>query len=395
MNSDLVPFPLERLLSLPIVEQFPGIRPAVAQLDGPGGTLVHRAVSTAMRQYLTGAHFGGAWPDTPHGLRNRMIVEWASGRIRTLIGAAGGTVTFGSNMTALTILFVRSIAPELRAGDEIICTQLDHTSNVAPWLAAARETNAVVRMATLSPTGELEAATVVAMITPRTRWIAVTGGSNALGSAPDVAAICAVARTAGVRTFVDGVQAVAHRDVNVDTWQCDAFVTSPDKWYGPHGGVLWTRDEPPVRYPAELARSYSVGLQPGTVNIEAVLGAGVAADVLLGWDLPAVFGHGRRLRRLLVDGLHKIEQVRVLGPPSDAPSIPIVTFQVPGRPAADVARALAAGGVTVCHGTFSAEAALRAVSPQEPRAVRAGIARYTTREEIRTLVQSVAAFATS
>lgn len=395
MTIDLVPASLLHLLSLPIAEQFPGLRPSVAHLDGPGGTLVHRGVSTAMHQYLAHADFSDARPGAPTSRRNRMVAEWAGDRIRRLIGATGGTVSFGSNMTTLTVLFVRSLAPQIRPGDEIICTTLDHSANVAPWMTLAGETRARIRTALVSDTGELEAASVTGLITPRTRWIAVTAASNALGSAPDIAAICTAARAAGVRTFVDGVQAVAHREVQVDRWQCDAFVTSSDKWYGPHGGVMWIGDQVQRSSRPEPAPAATPGLQLGTVNIEAVLGAGLAAEVMLGWDRPAVFGHGRRLRRLLVDELRLIDGVRVLGPPPDSPSVPVVTFQVPGRAAELVARALGEEGVHVRHGTFSAEKALRAVSPHEPEAVRAGIVRYTTRDDIRLLIRSLERFVSS
>ncbi|MFG3715916.1 aminotransferase class V-fold PLP-dependent enzyme [Micromonospora sp. NPDC047730] len=382
--GELDALPLTALVTRPVTEQFPDLRPGAARFDAPAGTLVHHAVRDVMTRYPARAGADVAHP------RSRTVLDWAAGRFRTLIGAPGGIVSFGADMTSLTEKFVRSVAPALRPGDEVMCTALDHAANVDPWRESARRQGAVVRVADLSPSGELTVDAVTEQLSPRTRWVAVTAGSNVLGSAPDIPAICAAARSTGARIFVDGVQAPAHRFVDVAAWGCDAFVTSADKWYGPRCGVLWNRDGRPRSVVARTTDRPGVARGPG---IEAVLAAGVAAEVLLRWDRSAVFRHGERLANLLARGLRMIDGVRVLGRPDGRSPIPIVSFQVVGRSAAEVAAVLAAEGITVGHGTFGAEPALRAVSPDAPESLRAGVARYTTRDDVRALLGGVAAIA--
>jgi selenocysteine lyase/cysteine desulfurase len=381
-----LPVPLASLLSRPMTEQFPGLRSGTSRFDGPGGALTHRAVSAAMVRYLAGPDVADPAGQHPAAVQSRGIVEWAGARFRALIGAAGGPVSFGANMSTLTILFLRELAPRLGPGDEIVCTTLDHAANVDPWIALARERGAVVRLARTSVTGELPVESISEHLTSRTRWVAVTGGSNVLGTAPDISAICAAARSVGARTFVDGVQMLAHRAVDVTGWGCDAFVTSADKWYGPHCGVLWTSDEVAALLIPRAGRSYT-----GTTNVEAVLGTGVAAEVLLGWDRQTVFRHGLRLTAMLIEELRAITGVRVLGPGPEDPRIPIVAFQLDGRTAAAVVHHLVIRGVSVSHGDFSARAALTSVAPGRPEAVRAGILRYTSRQDVRALVTAVEA----
>ncbi|MGK5675764.1 aminotransferase class V-fold PLP-dependent enzyme [Micromonospora sp. URMC 106] len=385
--GELGALPLTALVTRPVTEQFPDLRPGVARFDAPAGTLVHHAVRDVLTRYP--ARAGESSADVAHP-RSRTVLDWAAGRFRALIGARGGVVSFGADMTSLTEGFVRSVAPALRPGDEVMCTALDHAANVDPWRESAVRQGAVVRVADLSPSGELTVDAVTEQLSPRTRWIAVTAGSNVLGSAPDIPAICAAARSTGARIFVDGVQAPAHRFVDVAAWGCDAFVTSADKWYGPRCGVLWNRDG---RLGSAVVRTAD---RPGAEHgpgIEVVLAAGVAAEVLLNWDRPAVFRHGERLANLLARGLRMIDGVRVLGRPDGRSPIPIVSFQVVGRSAADVAAILAEEGIAVGHGTFGAEAALRAVSPDVPESLRAGVARYTTRDDVRALLGGVAAIA--
>ncbi|WP_225821752.1 aminotransferase class V-fold PLP-dependent enzyme [Streptomyces naphthomycinicus] len=386
--------PLSELLALPLPEQFPGLRAGSARFDGPGGTLTHVAVRDAITAYLGGEHVAndhGAFPASQYSTR---VAEWAAERFRALIAAEDGEVVFGANMTTLTSTFLHGLAEHIGPGDELVVTELDHEANVAPWRALAAARGATVRVARMTEGGALPVESVREQLGDRTRWVAVTAASNALGTVPDLPGICAAAHAVGARVYADGVQIVAHRPVEVSAWGCDAFVTSPYKWYGAHCGALWLSDSvaAEVRVPGQTP---SAGDRPGerlalgTTNFEAVLGAGVAAEVLMGWDRKQLADTELDLTEGLVTGLTADPRVTLLGPAAGAERSGVVTFQVAGRSAESVAEDLARAGVSVWHGTFYASSAMRAVSPAEPDAVRAGISAYTTAEDVARLVDAV------
>lgn len=395
---DLLADPPAVLAGRPLPAQFPGLRGGERRFDGPGGTLVHGAVRDAVSAYLGSslvANDHGGFPASDFSDR---LVDWATDRVRTLLGTRAGRVVFGANMTTLTTMFTRALADTLRPGDDIVCTELDHEANIVPWQALARARGARVRLARLPASGVLPTAAVTDLLGPATRWVAVTAASNALGTVPDLPAVVAAAHAVGARVFVDGVQAVAHRPVNLDDLGADAFVTSAYKWYGPHCAALWLSETltEELRLPEQVPSADTTlpgRLQLGTTGFEAVLGTGVAAEILLHWDRDLLQERERKLTGLLLDGLAAIRGVRLLGPGAGDDRVPVVSFQLAGRTAAEVAAALAAVGVCVWHGAFYASAALRAVAPDAPEAVRAGIARYTTEDDVTALCRAVATVA--
>jgi cysteine desulfurase family protein (TIGR01976 family) len=401
MNTEadgLLPASFPELLARPLAEQFPGLRPGTARFDGPGGTLVHAAVRDAMAAYLGSEHVANDHGAFPASAYSDTLVRWSADRVRALLGTPGGQVVYGANMTTLTTMFLRALAGTLQPGDEIICTELDHEANVAPWRALAAAREVVVRTAPIAPSGELPTDSLIELITPRTRWVAVTAASNALGTVPHLPAISAAAHAVGARVYMDGVQAVAHRQVDLPAWGCDAFVTSPYKWYGPHCGVLWLSDEVaqsltlPEQVPSAGA-DLPGRIELGTTNFEAVLGTGVAAEVLLHWDRSALLDVEQKLTELLIAELAAMPEVRLLGPGPGPGRVPVVTFQIAGVPAEAVATCLARVGVSVWHGTFYAAPAIRALSPDRPEAVRAGLASYTTQDDVETLIRAITAVA--
>ncbi|NYI95207.1 cysteine desulfurase family protein (TIGR01976 family) [Streptomonospora nanhaiensis] len=382
--DDVLPRPLADYLARPLTAQFPGRRPGQARFDGPAGTLVHAAVADAVAGYLAGpavSNDGGAYPAGRH---SDALAAWARAAVRRLLGAPGGHVVFGPNMTTLTALFVRAAAEHVRPGDEIVCTELDHEANVAPWRAMARRRGAVVRTARLEE-GALPASAVADVLSARTRWVAVSAASNALGATPDLAAVCAAAHRVGARVFVDAVQAVPHRAVDAAAWGADAVVASAYKFYGPHAGVLWIADEAaePLRLaeqPSSAGDDLPGRLEPGTLAFEQLLGTAVAAEVLLGWDRAAVAEREAALARDLAQVLEAAPGVRRLTPGGDR--VPVEVFFLPGMPAAEAAEAFAERGVSLTHGRFYAPGPLGAVAPGLPAALRAGVACYTTGEDV-------------
>src|SRR2546423_7818934 len=136
--------------------------------------------------------------------------------VSTLLGADPDGIVFGANMTTLNFALTRALARDWSAGDEIVGTRLDHDANVTPWRLAAADRGAVVRLAEFdATTGRLDPDAVVALVRPRTRWVAITGAANALGTIPDLAPVIAAAHAAGARVLVDGVHLVPHVRVDV------------------------------------------------------------------------------------------------------------------------------------------------------------------------------------
>ncbi|PSK92349.1 cysteine desulfurase family protein (TIGR01976 family) [Murinocardiopsis flavida] len=393
--DDLLPRPLDDYLDRPTAGQFPGLRRGTSRFDGPGGTLVHAAVRDAIAAYLDGplvANDHGMFPASRH---SDELVAWARSRVGALLGARGGHVLFGPNMTTLTAAFVRAAGAALGPGDEIVRTELDHEANISPWQAMAVGRGAVVRTARLRG-GVLPTESVTGILGPRTRWVAVTAASNAVGVIPDIARIAAAAHAVGARVFVDAVQAVPHLEIDSEAWSADAVVTSAYKWYGPHAGAMWVRDDTatglalPEQVPS-AGLDLPDRLESGTTAFESVLGTGVAAELLLRWDRAAVAAREGLLWDELVTALDQDPDVRLLSPARGARRVPVVAFQVLGVPAEKVAARLAEVGVSVTHGGFYASDAIRALSPEDSEAVRAGIACYTTREDVHALIDGVRA----
>src|SRR5262249_3225476 len=153
-------------------------------------------------------------------------------------------VVFGANMTSLTFALSRSLARTWRPGDEVLVTRLDHDANVSPWALAARDAGATVRFVEIRPEDcTLDLDDLRSKPTERTRLVALTCASNAVGTMPDVAVVCRLAHEAGALAFLDAVHYAPHGVIDVKAWGCDFLACSAYKFFGPHVGVLWGRRE--------------------------------------------------------------------------------------------------------------------------------------------------------
>src|SRR4051795_10606071 len=295
-------------------ERFPGLTDGWARLDGPAGTQMVDAAIAAMGDFMRsgeGANHGGVFRAAEATDELTRAAREAVGRF---LGGTPDTVAFGPSMTALTMRFSATVGRTLTAGDEIVCTRLDHDANVAPWLIAAERAGATIRFADPEPeTLELPASAVEAVLTDRTRWIAVTAASNAVGTVPDLPGIVAAAHAAGARVYVDAVHAAPHRALDVEALGCDALACSAYKWFGPHVGILWGRPEvlEPMRpdklrpSPDELPDRFELG----TLPFEALAGVRAAAEFMLSLDRDALRAHEEALLGQALEGLSGLEGV--------------------------------------------------------------------------------------
>src|SRR5579863_1583889 len=185
--------------------EFPGLPDGVVALDGAAGTLVPEPVIDAVADALrfSMANLGGAFAGSG---RSGQTEDEARAAIADLVGGDPGGVVFGPNMTTLTFRFADALARAWGPGDEVVVTSLDHDANVRPWILAGERAGATVRFAQFDvDSGELPTAAFEEVISERTRLVAVTAASNAIGTRPDVRAITRLAHAAGALTYIDGV----------------------------------------------------------------------------------------------------------------------------------------------------------------------------------------------
>src|SRR3954462_4354682 len=375
-------------------EHFPGLADATwTRLDGPAGTQMVDSAIEAMAAWMRsgrGANQGGVFAAAN---ATDELVETARASVGALLGAPPSEVVFGFSMTALTMAFAGAVGRTLQPGDEIVCSRLDHDANVAPWVIHAERNGATVRFAEPDPeTLELPASAVEAVLTDRTRWVAVTHASNAGGTVPDLPGIVEAAHAAGARVCVDAVHAAPHRPLDVEALGCDALACSAYKWFGPHTAVLWGRAEvlEPLRpdklrpSPDELPDRFELG----TLPFESLAGVKAAAEFMLSLDRDALRAHEDALLHQMLDGLRAIDGVTVHGAAQDR--APTVMFTVDGRPSVEVARALAAEQVAVWHGNYYALELARHLGVERDGAVRAGAVAYTDEEDVRRLLDVMA-----
>jgi cysteine desulfurase family protein (TIGR01976 family) len=363
-----------------------------ARFDGPAGTQVVDSAIEASSAWQRSGNNANSHGHFAAAEACDALVFDVQGTLGRLLGADPGGFVFGPSTTANVFSLSRAIGRDLRRGDEIVCTRLDHDSNVSPWLQVADDTGAHVKLVEFDvDAGRLPVTAIADALTDHTRWVAVTGASNAVGTMPDIAAITAAAHAAGAKVVIDGVHLTPHAPVDIAGIGCDVYSTSSYKWYGPHAGITWI--EPAL---LERLRAYKVRPAPdagpgkfmlGTPSYEGIAAIGAAAEFLLSIGMEAIAAHERELFAPLLDALVSDERITVYGPRDLERRAPTVAFNVAGRSAADVARALAAEQIAVWDGNYYALEAMSSFGVDG--AVRAGIAVYVSPADVDRLIGAV------
>jgi cysteine desulfurase family protein (TIGR01976 family) len=374
--------------------RFPGLSDGWARLDAPGGSQPVDSAIEAIADFMrSGAESnqGGAFRASEQV--DSLMLE-ARATIGELFGGDPRGVAFGPSMTTLTLAFSAAVGRTLGPGDEIVCTVLDHDANVGPWLIAAERAGATVKFAEPPDrdTLELPASAVEAVLTDRTRWVAVTGASNAMGSMPDLADIVASAHDAGARVYVDAVHLAPHRQIDVTSWDVDALASSAYKWFGPHGSILWARPELLEELRPDKLRPSSDEIpfrwETGTPAFEALAGIVAAARYVMELGFESVREHEDGLLRRMLDGLSSIDGVTIYGSPRNR--TPTAMFNVAGRTPTEVAESLAADQIAVWDGNYYALELSRFLGLEPEGAVRAGLVHYNDESDVDRLLESVA-----
>jgi cysteine desulfurase family protein (TIGR01976 family) len=381
----------------------------VAYFDGPGGTQVPREVVESVANYLYHHNANTHWA-YPTSAETDEAIAQARQALADFLNAAPSEIVYGANMTTLTFHLARALGRQWEAGDEVVVTELDHHGNVAPWQALERERGITVRMVRMIPeTGQLDWQDLERKIGAKTRLVAMGAASNALGTISDVRRAGEMAHAAGALIFVDAVHYAPHILTDVRALNCDFLACSAYKFYGPHIGVLYGKQELlqsvdfPKLIPAPDAAPERA--ETGTQNHEGIVGAAAAVDFLASLaagatrreSLNAAFDGLHAAHQALVkqlwDGLAGIHGVTIYGPPPTAHRTPTVSFTVTNVPSSKVAAGLAERGVFVSHGDFYAATIIQRLGLGDEGLVRAGCACYSTAQEISRLIDGVRAVA--
>ena len=383
-------------------------------LDNPAGTQVPRAVMRAVTDYYMtmNANSGGVFATSR---RNDDMAQRTREHMADFLNASGASeIVIGPNMTTLSFSLSRSIAQTLAPGDEIVLTRMDHDANIAPWALVAGEKGLTVRWVDIRKADcTLDMDSLESALSERTRVVATVHASNAVGTINPVQQIAGMAHAVGALHIVDAVQSAPHVPLDVAEIGCDFLLCSSYKFYGPHLGIMWGRqdllDSLPVSKvrPAKDAAPYR--WENGTPSYETWNGllaclehwenigqafgdAGSRGDESrrrrLVRGMQAVNAYEQKLVGALIDGLLALPGVEVAGITDGArlnQRVPTVALVKEGHAPDEIARYLANKHIYVWSGDYYAVEIMQRIN--KPRGmVRIGIGQYNTLDEINKLL---------
>ena len=381
---------------------FPSLNTGLAFFDGPGGSQVPTVVGDAIAQAIT-KPISNRNVITESEKNAEEIVIGFRKAVADLIDVDPRGVVYGRSWTQLVYDFSRTLAKNWQEGDEIVVSRLDHDSNIRPWIQAAEAVGATVRWAEFDPkTSELEVAAVEAVLSPKTKLVAVTGAGNTIGTRPDLKSIGTAVHKIGALFFVDGVHLTPHTVISVKDIGADFFGFSFYKLMGPHCAAL-------AASPALLETLNNDKLLPatnvvperfefGTLPYELMAGCSAAIDFIA----EMAPGDGKTRREKIVNSMNSLEKYEdelmeyLESSVAALPGVtlygrakhrtPTIYFSFEGHNNADIYKALALKKVNVPASNFYALEVSRKLGLGDLGALRAGLAPYSIREDIDRLV---------
>jgi cysteine desulfurase family protein (TIGR01976 family) len=402
-------------------EQFPSLKLQVngrtaAFLDAPAGTQVPKQVIDAIQNYLmnSNANTCGAFETSR---RNDAMIASTRVAMADFFNCHPDEVVFGQNMTTITFALARAIARELKPGDEIVVTTLDHDANVAPW-RALEEKGVVIRQVDIREEDcTLDMDDLRGKITPKTKVVAVGYASNMVGTINPVAEITKLAHSAGALMFVDAVHYAPHGPIDVKALDCDFLVCSPYKFFGPHMGTLYGKREHLQRFKPYKVRP-ATDTSPdcwetGTQVQELIAGIAAAVDYIA--ELGRHCDPGAKSRReallaayrathhyetelftRLLQGLQSVPGVRIFGitdPQRFNERCSTLSLRLGNHHPTEMAKFLGDRGIFTWDGNFYAlNLSERLGVEKQGGVLRVGLVHYNTAEEIDRLLASLREF---
>lgn len=362
-------------------------------------TVVIEKVDELMRHYNANIHRG------VHHLSGRMtdMYEEARERVRQFLGAEHREeIIFTSGATASINLVAHAWSERyLKAGDNIVVSEMEHHSNIVPWQLASMRHGAELRMLPFDESGELCMEQLDSLIDERTRLVAVTEASNTLGTCPDLDSIIAKAHAVGAVVMVDGCQGIVHGGGRVAERGYDFYALSGHKLYAPTGiGVLYGRKElleamPPfmgggdmvdkVTFAKTTYAPLPLKYEAGTSNFIGAVALGTAIDYVNSIGMAAIEEHEQMLLQVATERLEQIDGLRIYG--KAAHKCPLVSFTVDGTHPYDVGMILDKLGIAIRTGHHCAEPVMTHYGVTGM--CRASIGMYNTLEEVETLAKGI------
>lgn len=393
--------------------------------DNPAGTQVPRQVIDRTVDVLVNrnANLGGYFATA---IAAGALVDDAHQAMADFYNARNAReIVFGQNMTTLTLHMSRCLGRQFRKGDEIVLSRMDHDANVAPWLLLAEDRGLIVRWMDFDPdTYEFPEDALTRVLSEKTRLLALGLASNCTGTINDVKRFAAQARAAGALVYVDAVQYAPHCGIDVQDIGCDFLVSSAYKFFGPHQGILWGREEILGQTSGYKVRPAGDDLphrfETGTLSHEGMAGTLGAIEYLEGYgEKPGSSGktyshmNGRAaaIHRAfdvftdweqavcgqLIDSLRSIRGLKIRGITSGNAMhrrVPTVSFTLEDKHPAEIARSLASENIFVWSGhNYAVEPVARLGLMDSGGVLRVGLAHYNTPAEVDRLAASVSRLA--
>jgi cysteine desulfurase family protein (TIGR01976 family) len=402
-------------------EQFPSLQlqvdgRAAAFLDGPAGTQVPKQVIEAIQNYFLNANANtcGAFETSR---RNDAMIAATRAALADFLNCDPSEVVFGQNMTTITFALARAIGRELKAGDEIVVTTLDHDANVAAW-RALEEKGVVIRQVDIREEDcTLDLDDLKRKMTTKTKLVAVGYASNMVGTINPIAEITKLAHGAGALMFVDAVHYAPHGLIDVKALDCDFLACSPYKFFGPHMGTLYGKQEHLRRFTPYKVRPATDAIpdcwETGTQVQELIAGIGAAVDYIAGvgkhYDsnaktrreaLQAAYRttvpYERTLLTKLLEGLQSIREVKVYGitePKRFGERCSTISLRMGEHHPTEIAKFLGDRGIFTWDGNFYAmNLSERLGVEQKGGVLRIGLVHYNTADEVERLLKALREF---
>jgi cysteine desulfurase family protein (TIGR01976 family) len=401
--SDLMPFDTDIIRQgFPALTRTIDDRP-VAYLDGPGGTQMHGSAIDAMAGFMErgGSNLHGAFATSRE---TDQVVDSARKAVADLFGSEANEIVFGQNMTSLTYGMSRALSRTWNPGDNIVITRLDHDANVSPWMQAASDASVDLRFIDFTPDEgcELDLEALEMILDSRTRLVAFTHASNAVGTVTQVADIVQAAHDVGALTYVDAVHHTPHGLVDVKESGTDFLVASAYKWFGPHTGCLFGKarlletlepyklrpapDSSPDRWETGTQSFESLAGVTAAVNYIASLGTGETRRKRIISAYDAISEHETMLSERFLTSILSIDGITLYGKKTPEGRTPTFAIDVDGVSPAAVAEHLGRAGCFVWSGDYYAYEVMYRLGKAPEGLVRIGFVHYNTPEEVDRVV---------
>jgi cysteine desulfurase family protein (TIGR01976 family) len=378
--------------------------------DNPVGTQVPRQVIDRTVDTLTAknANLGGYFSTS---VAADALVNEAHQACADFYNARSASeIVFGQNMTTLTLHMSRCLGRRFRPGDEIVLSRMDHDANVAPWLLLAEDLGLAVHWMDFDPeTYEFPDDALTRVLSERTKLVALCAASNCTGTINDVKLFASQAKAAGALVYVDAVQFAPHCAIDVETLGADVVVSSAYKWFGPHQGVLWGRED-------LLSGTFAYKVRPadndlphkfetGTLSHEGMAGCLGAIEYLeqygegsnrrqrIAGAWHSIASYEQQLTLRLIEGLGSFRGLAIRGitsPNAVHRRVPTVSFTLEGHNPGALAKALAQANIFVWSGhNYAVEPVARMGLIDKGGVLRVGLAHYNTAGEVDRLLDAL------